>query len=70
MATSGETCPPKNKRVRHEVRYQMELNFSSEADKKSFLRQLELVKSVMSSKESRPLDNQAPWIVIENGRYG
>ena len=36
----------------------MELNFSSEADKKNFLRQLELVKSVMSSKESRPLDNR------------
>ena len=58
MATSGETCPPKKKRVRHGVRYQMELNFLSEADKKNFLRQLELVKSVMSSKKSRPLDNR------------
>ena len=57
MATSGETCPPKEKRVRHGVPYQMELNFLSEADKKNFLRQLVLVKSVMSSKESRPLDN-------------
>ena len=44
--------------MRHGVRYQMELNFSSEADKKNFLRQLELVKLVMSSKESRPLDNR------------
>ena len=35
----------------------MEHNFSSEADKKNFLWQLELVKLVMSSKESRPLDN-------------
>ena len=62
MATSGETCPPNNflnkKRVRHRIRYQIELNFSSEADKINFLRQLELVKSVMSSKESRPLDNR------------
>ena len=35
----------------------MEHNFSSETDKKNFLWQLELVKLVMSSKESRPLDN-------------
>ena len=33
----------------------MKLNYSSEA--KNFLRQLELLKSVMSSEESRPLDN-------------
>ena len=58
MATSGETCPPKKKRVIHGVCYQMELNFLSEADKKNFLRQLVLVKSVMLSKESRPLDNR------------
>ena len=58
MATSGETCPLKKKRVIHGVRYQMEVNFSSEVDKKNFLRQLELVKSVMSSKESRLLDNR------------
>ena len=51
MVTSGEICPPK-KCVRHGVHYQMELNFLSEADKKNFLRQLELGKSVMSSKES------------------
>ena len=44
--------------VRHRVRYQMELNVSSESDKKNFLRQLELVKSVMLSKESRPLNNR------------
>ena len=36
----------------------MELNYLSEADKKNFLQQLELVKSVMSSKESQPLDNR------------
>ena len=35
----------------------MEHNFSSEADKKNLLWQLELVKLVLSSKESRPLDN-------------
>ena len=58
MATFGEICPPKKKHARHGVRYQMELNFSNEADKKNFLRQLELVKSVMSLKESRPLDNR------------
>ena len=58
MATFGETCLSKKKCVRHGVRYQMELNFSNDADKKNFLRQLELLKSVLSSKESRPLDNR------------
>ena len=58
MATFGETWFPKKKCVRHGVRYQMELNFSSDADKKNFFRQLEIVKSVLSSKESRPLDNR------------
>ena len=37
MATSSEICPPKKKRVRHVVRYQMDLKFPSEADKKNFL---------------------------------
>ena len=55
---SSQDLIGQEERVRHEVYYQMELNFSSEADKKNFLRQLELVKSVMSSKKSRPLDNR------------
>ena len=58
LMACGETCPPKKKCVRHGIHYQMELNLSSEADKKNFLWQLELVKSVMSSLESRPLDNR------------
>ena len=48
MATSGEICPPK-KRARHEVRYQTELNFFTEADKNDFVRQLLIQQLLVNS---------------------
>ena len=54
MATSGLSSQEKH--VRHWVYYQMELIFSTEADKKDFTQQLEQLKSTMLLKKLRSLD--------------
>ena len=57
MATScNESCAPKKKHPRLGVRFQMELNFSSNDEKDNFLTRLEQVKHYFSSRSSQSLD--------------
>ena len=59
MTTScNEPCAPKKKCPRLGVRFQMELDFSSNDEKDSFLTRLEKVKHYFSSRSSRSLDNR------------